>query len=224
MNARVDTVYTTYQPFIKWVGGKRGLLEQLLPLFPDEFTNYHEPFLGGGAVFFELYTQGYLDNKKIILSDINQELVNTYNVVKSYPDKLISNLQAYKKEHSKEFYYQIRELDRSDEYQKLSDIDKATRFIYLNKTCFNGLYRVNKKGYFNTPIGSYKNPNIADSQVILNASVALQNATILHRSFDKVLDSAKSGDFVYFDSLDYSLNIAIHKIDILFNGLILKVA
>jgi len=91
MNARVDTVYTTYQPFIKWVGGKRGLLEQLLPLFPDEFDSYHEPFLGGGAVFFELYNQGYLDNKKIILSDINQELVNTYNVVKSYPDKLISN-------------------------------------------------------------------------------------------------------------------------------------
>jgi len=205
MIARVDSVYTTYLPFINCVGGKRGLLEQLLPLFPDEFTNYHEPFLGGGAVFFELYTQGYLDNKKIILSDINQELVNTYNVVKSYPDKLISNLQAYKKEHSKEFYYQIRELDRSDEYQKLSDIDKATRFIYLNKTCFNGLYRVNKKGYFNTPIGSYKNPNIADSQVILNASIALQNATILHRSFDKVLDSAKSGDFVYFDPPYYPL-------------------
>jgi len=162
-----------YHPFVKWVGGKRGLLEQILPLFPREFDSYYEPFIGGGAVIFELFSKGLLKNKKVILSDINKELINTYNVVKNNPYELISNLENYKEQHSKEFYYKIRELDRKENYNNLSNLEKATRFIYLNKTCFNGLYRVNKKGYFNTPIGSYKNPNIADSDVILSASEAL---------------------------------------------------
>ncbi|MCF6213995.1 MAG: DNA adenine methylase, partial [Flavobacteriaceae bacterium] len=115
MNARVDTICKKkYQPFIKWVGGKRGLLKQLLPLFPKDFSNYYEPFLGGGALFFELYSLGYLKDKKIYLSDINSELINTYNVVKSNPIELISNLKIYKEKHSKEFYYGIRSLDRKE--------------------------------------------------------------------------------------------------------------
>jgi DNA adenine methylase len=162
-----------YHPFVKWVGGKRGLLEQILPLFPKDFNNYYEPFIGGGVVFFELFSKGVFKNKKIVISDINHDLINTYNVVKNNPYELISNLKNYKKQHSKEFYYKIRELDRKENCNNLSNLEKATRFIYLNKTCFNGLYRVNKKGYFNTPIGSYKNPNIADSDVILSASEAL---------------------------------------------------
>jgi len=207
MTARINTLYTKqYQPFIKWVGGKRGLLEQILPLFPKKFNNYYEPFIGGGAVFFELFSKGLLNGKKIILSDINSELVNTYNVVKNNPHELISNLEYYKKKHSKEFFYQIRELDRKSDYNKLSNLEKATRFIYLNKTCFNGLYRVNKKGYFNTPIGSYKNPNIADKEIILSASIALQNAKILYQSFTEVVKYAKKDDLVYFDPPYYPLN------------------
>ena len=195
-----------YQPFIKWVGGKRGLLEQILPLFPMSFKNYYEPFVGGGAVFFELYSKGLLDNKKVFLSDINAELINAYNIVKDEPKELIKNLKKYKEKHNKEFYYKIRSLDRDESYQRLSPLEKAVRFIYLNKTCFNGLYRVNKKGFFNTPIGSYKNPNIADEETILNASEALQNATVKEQSFEEVLKVAKKDDLVYFDPPYYPLN------------------
>ncbi len=159
-----------YQPFIKWVGGKRGLLSQILDKFPTRFESYHEPFLGGGAVFFELYSRGLLKDKKIFLSDINTELINTYNMVKNSPDELINQLDDYKERHTAEFYYKTRQIDRMTEFLDLTDIQRATRFIYLNKTCFNGLYRVNQKGYFNTPIGSYKNPNIADRDTILKAA------------------------------------------------------
>jgi DNA adenine methylase len=193
------------KPFLKWAGGKRGLISQLFERFPAKFNNYHEPFLGGGAVFFELYSRGMLNDKKVYLSDINAELINAYQVVKNHPKDLIKNLQIYKKNHSKEFYYQIRELDRLDNFKTLSELERATRFIYLNKTCFNGLYRVNKKGYFNTPIGSYKNPNIADEETILNASEALQNAIISNNSFDKTTQNANSNDFVYLDPPYYPL-------------------
>ncbi len=195
-----------YQPFIKWVGGKRGLLDQILPLFPSDFNNYFEPFVVGGAVFFELFLQGKLKNKKIFLSDINDELINTYKVVKNSPEALIQNLKKFQKEHSHEFYYEIREWDRKESYKQLSNLEKATRFIYLNKTCFNGLYRVNKKGYFNTPIGRYKNPKIVDEETILNASEALQNATIVKQSFEDVLKYVKKDDLVYFDPPYYPLN------------------
>ncbi len=197
---------SNYQPFIKWVGGKRGLLKQLLPLFPKEFNNYHEPFLGGGAVFFELYSQGLLKDKKVYLSDINTELINTYNVVKDNPIELINNLKDFQERHNKDFYYKIRELDRQEDFKNLSDIQRASRFIYLNKTCFNGLYRVNRKGYFNTPIGSYKNPNIADRDTILSASEALQNTIISNNSFDGVKNNTNKNDLVYFDPPYYPLN------------------
>jgi len=188
-----------YQPFIKWVGGKRGLLSQIIPLLPQEFNNYHEAFLGGGALFFELFSQGKLKDKKIYLSDINSELINAYNVVKNNPTKLIKELETFKQQHNKEFYYQIRELDRKEDFKNSTPLERATRFIYLNKTCFNGLYRVNSKGYFNTPIGSYKNPNIADRETIYNASEALANATITHQSYKEVLKYANKDDLVYFD-------------------------
>ncbi len=194
-----------YQPFIKWVGGKRGLLSQLLEKFPQDFKNYHEPFLGGGAVFFELYSKGLLREKKVYLSDINSELINAYNVVKNTPLELINNLEKYKAKHSKEFYYQVREKDRKKNFKSLSDVERATRFIYLNKTCFNGLYRVNKKGYFNTPMGNYKNPNIADKETILGASDALKNATISNVPFSHVVDNASKNDLVYFDPPYYPL-------------------
>lgn len=174
MTAKTNSIHTQkYQPFIKWVGGKRGLLKQLLSLFPQEFKNYHEPFLGGGALFFELYSLGYLKDKKIYLSDINSELINTYKVVKNNPIDLISNLETYKEKHSKDFYYEMRALDREDGFLKTVEFERATRFIYLNKSCFNGLYRVKKKGHFNTHIGNYKNLNIG---IILSSSETLKVA------------------------------------------------
>ena len=153
-----------------------------------------------------MYSHKLLNNKCIYLSDINSELINTCKIVRDNPNKLIKNLKIYKEKHSKEFYYKIRELDKDGNFNKLSSIKKATRFIYLNKTCFNGLYRVNKKGYFNTPIGNYKNPNIVDERTILNASKALQNAIIEHKSFEEVLKVAKKGDFIYLDPPYYPLN------------------
>ncbi|HQS77530.1 MAG TPA: Dam family site-specific DNA-(adenine-N6)-methyltransferase, partial [Sulfurovum sp.] len=150
------------KPFIKWVGGKRGLLSQIIPLIPKEFNNYFEPFVGGGALFFELYSLGLLRDKKVYLFDINAELINAYNTVRNNPTELIKSLKKFQEKHSKEFYYDIRAWDREENFLQRSDIERATRFIYLNKTCFNGLYRVNSNGYFNVPMGSYKNPNIAD--------------------------------------------------------------
>jgi len=193
------------QPFIKWVGGKRGLLSQILPLIPKDFNNYFEPFLGGGALFFELYSLGRLKDKKIYLFDINSELINTYNMVKKTPELLINELQKFKEQHSKEFYYEVRAWDREEDFLEIDDLLRATRFIYLNKTCFNGLYRVNKKNQNNVPMGNYKNPNICDSNAIYNASEALQNATILNASYKDVLEYVSKDDFVYFDPPYYPL-------------------
>ncbi|MGE0739237.1 DNA adenine methylase [Sulfurimonas sp.] len=197
--------FTKYQPFVKWVGGKRGLLSQILPLVPKEFNNYFEPFVGGGALFFELYSLGLLKDKKVYLFDINSELINAYNVVKKSPLELIKNLRELKEKHSKEFYYEIRAWDRDESFSQRSEIERASRFIYLNKTCFNGLYRVNSKGFYNVPMGSYKNPNICDEEVIYNASEALQIATILNASYKDVMKYTSKNDFVYFDPPYYPL-------------------
>lgn len=195
-----------YQPFVKWVGGKRALLPQIIPLLPKEFNNYFEPFVGGGALFFELFSQGKLDNKKIYLFDINSELINTYKVVQKYPKKLIEELEKFKKQHSKEFYYEIREWDRQKNFLQKDELLRATRFIYLNKTCFNGLYRVNKKNQYNVPMGSYKNPNICDRKVIYNSSEALQNAIIKNISYKEVLKYANTDDLVYLDPPYYPIS------------------
>lgn len=197
--------FTKYQPFVKWVGGKRGLLSQILPLIPKEFNNYFEPFVGGGALFFELYSLGLLKDKKVYLFDINAELINAYNVVKNSPSELIKNLRELKEKHSKEFYYEIRAWDRDENFSQRSEMERASRFIYLNKTCFNGLYRVNSKGYHNVPIGYYKNPNICDELVIYGASEALQKTTILNASYKDVILHVKKNDFVYFDPPYYPL-------------------
>jgi DNA adenine methylase len=194
------------QPFVKWVGGKRGLLPQITPLLPKKFNNYFEPFVGGGALFFELQKQGKLDGKKVYLFDINRELVNAYNIVKESPQKLIEKLFEFKENHSKEYYYEVRAWDREENFLELDKITRASRFIYLNKTCFNGLYRVNRKNQNNVPMGSYKNPNICDSDIIYSASYALQNATILNASYIDVLKYATKDDLVYFDPPYYPLN------------------
>ncbi|WP_104713211.1 DNA adenine methylase [Helicobacter cetorum] len=194
------------QPFIKWAGGKRNLLSQILPFLPNEFESYFEPFLGGGALFFELFSLGKLNHKKAYLFDINAELINTYKIIRDNPNALIVELQKFKQEHCKEFYYEVRKWDRKDNFKETNALLRATRFIYLNKTCFNGLYRVNKEGFFNVPMGAYKDPKICDSQTILNCSYALQNATIKHTSYEEVLKLARKFDLIYFDPPYYPLN------------------
>ncbi|NPA03382.1 MAG: DNA adenine methylase [Epsilonproteobacteria bacterium] len=190
------------KPFLKWVGGKRNLLPQLLPLTPKKFNTYFEPFLGGGALFFELYNLGRI--KKAYLFDKNEELINSYLVVKESPQELLKLLKEFQQHHSKKFYYDIRAWDRK---KRLKDpLVRAARFIYLNKTCFNGLYRVNKQGFFNVPLGRYKNPKIFDEENILLASLALQQATLKVADFSKVLSLANKQDFIYFDPPYYPLN------------------
>ena len=178
-------------PIVKWVGGKRQLMFELLKNMPKSYNRYFEPFIGGGALFFELQP----DNAYI--SDMNEELINLYQVVRDEVDKLICDLQKH--DISKEYFMEIRNIDRTEEYQNWSDVQKASRFIYLNRTCFNGMYRVNSKGEFNVPFGHYKNPRILDENNLINCSNLLQGIEIKHADFSEILKKVKKGDFVYFD-------------------------
>ncbi|MEC7239914.1 MAG: DNA adenine methylase [Myxococcota bacterium] len=175
------------KPFLKWVGGKRQLLPELLARVPRGFDTYFEPFLGGGALFFSLLPE------KAVLSDTNERLVRTYRAVRDNVDELIAELATYP--HDRVFFEELRRID----VDALDDTQVAAWMIYLNKTGFNGLYRVNKSGGFNVPFGRYKNPRICDPDRLLLASEALQRAEILHASFSEVTKLAKPGDFVYFD-------------------------
>lgn len=178
-------------PIVKWVGGKRQLMFELLKNMPENYNRYFEPFIGGGALFFELQP----DNAYI--SDMNEELINLYKVVRDNVDELITDLQKH--DISKEYFMEIRNIDRTEEYEDWSDVKKASRFIYLNRTCFNGMYRVNSKGEFNVPFGHYKNPRIVDENNLINCSNLLQRTEIKHADFSDILKKVKKGDFVYFD-------------------------
>ena len=178
-------------PIVKWVGGKRQLMFELLKNMPENYNRYFEPFIGGGALFFELQP----DNAYI--SDMNEELINLYQVVRDNVDALITDLQKH--DISKEYFMEIRNIDRTEEYEDWSDVKKASRFIYLNRTCFNGMYRVNSKGEFNVPFGHYKNPRILDENNLINCSNLLQRTEIKHADFSEILKKVKKGDFVYFD-------------------------
>ena len=183
------------RPFLKWAGGKTKLIEQYNLYFPKVYKTYYEPFLGGGAVFF------YLNPTNAILTDINAELVNAYRCVKDNVEELIKLLDVHKLKHSRDYYYDVRR------YTYATDVEKAARLIYLNKTCFNGLYRENSQGEFNVPIGKYKNPKICNPVVLRAVSVTLQNAQIEVRPFEDILNYARSGnDFVYFDPPYYPLS------------------
>jgi DNA adenine methylase len=179
--------------FLKWAGGKLQLIEQFENLFPPSFNNYYEPFIGSGAVFF--YIKSKLKPNKVILSDTNEELINCFVVVRDKPSELIELLSNHRKKHSKAYYYAVRSI----ESDRLDGVRKAARLIYLNKTCFNGLYRVNSKGQFNVPMGDYQNPHIFDKNTVLRASQLLQGVHLRVMTFEKVLDFAEKGDFVYFD-------------------------
>lgn len=179
--------------FLKWAGGKLQLIEQFENLFPPDFCNYYEPFIGSGAVFF--YLKSKSKPNKVILSDTNEELINCFAVVRDKPSELIEVLLNHRKRHSKQYYYEVRDL----ESERLDSVSRAARMIYLNKTCFNGLYRVNSKGEFNVPFGDYKNPSIFNRNTLYRASQMLQDAALRVMTFDKVLDFAGKDDFVYFD-------------------------
>lgn len=178
------------QPFIKWAGGKRQLLKELTTGLPN-FRNYHEPFLGGGALFFELFNKGLI--KHAHLYDYNDELITAYKAVKDMPFELIKELQKPIYKNDENEYYRIRALKLQ------SMLERAARLIYLNHTAYNGLYRVNSNGEFNVPFGNYKNPKLFSEEVILADSKALQNAELHSGDFSMVLDYAEEGDLIYFD-------------------------
>ena len=180
-------------PILKWVGGKRQLLPYLFKNVP-EFETYFEPFVGGGALLFEIKPES------AVINDVNEELINLYNVVKTNVEELIIDLKKHK--NDEKYFYTIRELDRDrKKYNKLSDVKRASRMIYLNKTCYNGLFRVNKMGEFNSPFGSYSNPKIAHEEKLraVNKYFNLADIKISCIDFEKSLESAKEGDFVYLD-------------------------
>ena len=181
-------------PAVKWAGGKRQLLDSIIPLIPKDINNYIEPFVGGGAVLFELQPE------KAIINDLNFELMNMYYVVQNYTDDLLEKLKEYRNNNSKDFYYEMRAKDRLEE-QELDNVEMAARLIYLNKTCFNGLYRVNKNNQFNVPYGNYKNPSIFNEENIRNMREYLKNSEIAmySRDYKDILKLAEPGDFVYLD-------------------------
>ena len=193
------------KPFVKWAGGKRQSLFKMKYFFPTDFDTYFEPFVGGGAVFFNLYN--YYKKRDFrfsaILNDINPELINCYINIKdpNLLEELISRLREHELEHSEKYYYAIRELDRDPaKFKKLGKVEKAARFIYLNKTCYNGLYRVNSKGQFNVPIGKYVDPLIADIGTLRAVHKALNKASIFCGDYIEVLkEYAMENDFIYLD-------------------------
>lgn len=189
------------KPFVKWAGGKTQLLSKIKEHVPENINNYYEPFAGGAAVLFNI-----LKHKNVqysYINDSNSELINLYTVVQSNVEDLIEDLKEH--ENSKEYYVEVRKLDRDPEvYAQLNDVQKASRFLFLNKTCFNGLYRVNKQGHFNTPFGDYKNPCICDEKNLRECSLYLKNVNIYNLSYIdfvfKIYSNEDSdNDFFYFD-------------------------
>jgi DNA adenine methylase len=184
------------KPFLKWAGGKQQLLTQYESYFPIHFYRYFEPFVGGGAVFFHLSSTGRRPDS-VFLSDNNAELINSYKIVRDNVDELIQHLKLHERKHDRDYYYRIRALDRRSTV--LDDVERAARTIYLNRTCYNGLYRVNSRGQFNVPMGSYKNPKALFENVVRSASRALEGVCLEVRDFQTVVNLGQPGDFFYFD-------------------------
>lgn len=188
------------EPIVKWAGGKRTLIKEILE-FVDIRTligsngRYYEPFVGGGALAFNLELTG------TIINDSNTDLINLYNVIKSSPNELIKLLKIHQENYSASYYNQIREMDKYDNYKDLPAVEKAARFVFLNKTCYNGLYRVNLKGFFNVPFGKYKNPDIINEKKIFDLHKLFNEKSFEIRNvdFEDAVFDAKKGDIIYFD-------------------------
>ncbi len=182
-------------PFLKWVGGKRQLMPSIVEHLPEDIKNlnYSEPFIGGGAVLF------HLQPKNAIINDFNEELVNVYNVIKNNLSELIADLKTH--DNNADYFYEIRGLDRTEQFHDLTPVQRASRIIFLNKTCFNGLYRVNNAGEFNAPFGRYKNPNIVNEPTLKAVNKYLNSNNIVIRSGDyaTVLEELDNRSFVYLD-------------------------
>lgn len=185
----------TAYPILKWAGGKRQLITDLKKHMPESYNHYFEPFIGGAALFLNLDTR----SKESFISDINHELINVYEVIKNDVEELILELQKHKKNDNEEYFYKIRAVDRKLSYKNWSNIKKAGRFVYLNRTCFNGLYRVNSKGQFNVPYAYYNNPRIVDEDNLRKCSNVFKTAKISCASFESILNLVKENDFVYLD-------------------------
>ena len=186
------------KPFVKWAGGKRQIVDKLLMYAPDEFNTYYEPFVGGGALLFEL------SPKKAVINDSNKELINVYNVLRNEEKfkKMCSILNTYEKNNSEEFYYELRNKDRNkSSFDRLSDYKRAGRTIYLNKACFNWLYRVNSKNEFNVPFGKKTKVNTYDIGNLITVSnyLTMNDIKILNVDFEDSVKDAQKGDFIYFD-------------------------
>lgn len=181
------------QPFLKWPGGKRQIIKEIKRFIPSDIDTYYEPFVGGGAVLFEVQP------KKAVINDYNYELINVYKAIKNNLEELIEQLKTY--ENTEECFYRVRAMDRSENFSTLSAVVRAARTIFLNKTCYNGLFRVNSKGYFNAPFGRYKNPKFINKFQLKAVSEYLNSneITILNLDFAESLKSLNANDFVYFD-------------------------
>jgi DNA adenine methylase len=188
-------------PFLKWAGGKGQLLAQYEPFFPQEpVRRYFEPFVGSGAVFFHLQARGLFE--RAYLSEVNAELIACYLAVRDAVDDLIAALQGHERDHAEHgaaHYYAVRAWDRAPAWTSAPPVHRAARMIYLNKTCYNGLWRVNSQGHFNVPMGRYRRPDILNEGRLRAASLALQGAEIAVAGFERILERAGAGDFVYCD-------------------------
>ena len=207
------------RPIVKWAGGKRRLLSQYEAHFPVEYNNYFEPFVGGAAVFFHLCPTGApggggcnrsplegcnRGSRQSYLTDVNGELINLYKQVQKKPAPLLIALERHQAMHSKEHYYHVR----SQSPSQLNPVERAARLIYLNRTCFNGLYRVNSSGGFNVPIGRYKNPTILQPERLMRAHQTLQGVKLAVEPYLKAVTRAQAGDFVYFDPPYWPLSVS----------------
>lgn len=186
------------EPVLKWAGGKRQLLSDIRAIITPESLNGHtlfEPFVGGGAVFLAL------EHDSVVINDYNVELMNVYKEIRDNPEELLTTLENHKSKHNKKYFYEVRNWDRSTGYASLSSTEKAARIIYLNRTCFNGLYRVNNKGYFNVPFGRYVRPDIVTRERILalHQYFSDNDITMCCGDFEAAVSTAQAGDTIYFD-------------------------
>ncbi|HIT10507.1 MAG TPA: DNA adenine methylase [Candidatus Onthousia faecigallinarum] len=193
------------KPFVKWAGGKRQIIDKLKKYMPKKFNTYYEPFVGGGAVLFELAP------KRAVINDWNEELMNVYRVMSDYDkyQKMCALLNKYERENSKEFYYKLRDKDKNKKsFARMSDYARAARTIYLNKTCFNGLYRVNSKNEFNVPYNGKDNINTYDGEnlIAIHMYLTMNDIKIMNTDFEEAVETAEAGDFVYFDPPYDSIN------------------
>lgn len=189
-------------PFVKWAGGKRQLLDKISERLPQTYNNYFEPFIGGGAVLFELQSE------RAVINDINASLINAYRIIANNPNEFIDKVHELDLnigDNGKEYYYSLREHYNDKLMKEEYDVELAALFVFLNKHCFNGLYRVNGKGLFNVPYNNSKKESI-DEVSILNVSEYLKKVTILHGDFEAACREAQKGDFVFFDSPYAPLN------------------